>query len=308
MGSKTFKVEGKNDFLKTQEVEQLRKALEEKVHVDEFDAKTCNSADLKHALMESSFLTDKKGVIIRNADKMDEDLAVGFTEDPTEGRVAVFVQSNQPGSRVKKWFKELDADKTIEVSKPKHWEIPDWIRTHGQEMGLVISEQLAEMIQEYTGEELYVIHNELHKMAIYTDGGTITQEDALDILARHDEISVFSICEQWGLCERDKAIETIHVFRKMGGSDVGLLHALLNHVEKLFLARSLYDQGDRDGTEIQSELGIPPFIWRNKVRPQVKSRQQDEWADAQEAILEVDGRVKRGENSWPLLELFLFEY
>lgn len=306
MGSKTFKISGKNNFLKAREYEQLRRALARKIPVEEYDAKEDSRSDIYHALNESSFLTDKKAVVVWNADHMDEEVATEFVEDPTKGRVGVFIQSDQ--SRVKKWFKNLDTDKTVEVSKPKRWEIPDWIQDYARHFNLQVPERLAELIQEYVGTELYVIHNELRKMQLFAGEGTLNQEDVEAVLVRHDDVSAFSICEQWGLCQQKEAVEILETYRKMGGQPIGLLHALLSHVEKLFLARSLYDQGDRDGTKIQSAIGIPPFIWRNKIQPQVQSRQQDGWADAVEAILEVDGRIKRGEDPWPLLELFLLEY
>lgn len=305
MASRSFKIRGKDNFLKNDEAKNLRTTISKKMDIEEFDAKADSSSDIKHALFGASFLRDKQGVFIRNADKMDQSVAESFVEDPPAGRLAVFIQSDQ--SRVKKWFRELDVGKTIKVKKPKRWKIPGWIQKRARSMGMRISEQDAETIQEYSGTELYVLNNELRKLSLYTGGGDIKQDQIADVLVRHDDVSMFSICEQWGLANHTSAVERLGTFRRMGGQAVGFIHVMMNHVEKMLLSRSLYDKGDRGGDKIRSELGVPPFIWRNKIRPQVKARQQAKLADAQELLLDIEIRSKSGEDPWPLLELFLLD-
>lgn len=305
MGSKTFKVRGSSSFLKNDEVSKLKRVLEKKAPIEEYDGRE-DDREIKTALFDASFFTDKKAVFVRNADKMNQATAERFVDEPVEGRVAVFIQSDQ--SRVKKWFRELNADKCIEVKKPKRWKVPEWIRSRARKMGMSMGKEAAELIQDHCGNELYVLNNELRKLALHTGGGAVGEEDLEGVLVRHDDVGIFSICEKWGRGENELAVDRFGDFRRMGGSAVGFVHVMMGHVEKMLLARSLWDKGDRSGSKTMSELGIPKFIWDNKVKPQVRSRQQPAWADAFEQILDVDFRVKSGEAPWPLIELFLIDF
>jgi DNA polymerase-3 subunit delta len=251
-------------------------------------------------------LNEQVAVVLYDADHGDQLCIEDFVQNPPDARRLVLVQSDQ--SRVKKWFRQLSVDIEASVSKPKDYKIPEWIQNYGRGLGLEVSERLAEAMKNRMGTNLYVLHNELYKIRLYSGEGRVSPQDVAETLFHHSRVNKFDICETWGRHNNLKAVKECQAYRQRGGRPIPLIHVLLNHVEDLLLARALYDKGDRQGQAIQDQLNIPPFIWSNVYKPQVTARQQQAISDAQSNLLTVEHRMKSGRGSWPLIELFLFDH
>lgn len=292
---------GRNDFLKSEVVDSILSDTPDDSDLVEVDGASDTSSVIRAAIWETSPWGAGRTVVVRNADKADEDVVSPLSDGIPSGSTVILVSSDQ--SRHRKWFRTLNVDERHEVDTPKKWKIPEWLQERAASRGVQMDERLATAIHRNVGDDLRTLSMEIDKLVVGSDGKKVDAESVRSLLYRHAEFDPFDICRAWGLGRTDRALKLLVASRSRGGSAIRLIHVFENHVEKLLLARSLYDRGRRK--EIPNALGIPQFIWREKVRAQVAHRRIGSLLDAQDLILEIECEAKSGGAAWALVEYFV---
>lgn len=269
------------------------------------------------ASSSSVFLPQKKLIIIWDANKIKQHKPLQmYCKNPHPDNTLILVGSDK--GRAAKWFMGLGVDAEYTGEQIPEWGVAKWLREECRVRGYALSSGLADVMVLNAGYDLYDLTNEIDKILIYKEEGgkTITAEDIQAVLYDHSALSPFEIVRYWGEGQQAVALQFfLRHFEKTPKAEwtksvLVILGAFLDRVNNLLTARSLKGTGGLGDDKIAQELGISPWVFKNKVAPQLAARNEKKLRDAYQALCGIDVKVKTGSHppGYLLLQHFIIQY
>jgi DNA polymerase III subunit delta len=174
-------------------------------------------------------------------------------------------------------------------------DVVDWVRKRARLVGVDMDEGAVRELASLGGTDLRRLDSELHKLADYADGRTVTRADVRELVVSRD-LAVWSLLD--GLSERrlDKALGALHALYAQGEPPEALLgRDIAPHYRRLMVARelALLSRVERAAVDVAS-LGLNPATlprWTD----QASGFERSELEQALAVLLELDRHVKLGE-------------
>lgn len=174
-------------------------------------------------------------------------------------------------------------------------DVVDWVRKRAKLVGTDLDEGAVRELAALGGTDLRRLDSELHKLADYAAGGTVTRNDVRELVVGRD-IAVWSLLD--GLSERrvDKALTALRLLYAQGEPPEALLgRDIAPHYRRLMVARelALASKAERAGVDVAS-LGLNPATlgrWTDAA----SGFAREELEQALAILLELDRHVKLGE-------------
>jgi len=310
---------GPEDYLIEEEIQRLlNQTLSQKergfnFHV--FSGGEHSGQEVVHAAQTVPMLSQYRFVLVREADRMDEEKIEALTEYIRKPSLSTcLVLCGQTMGPWKGHRKEVEkVGKVMEYTRLKDKALVSWMKNRMKEKGKTLSEESADYLVEVVGDRLYDVDNALEKVFLSVGKKTIEISDMEEITSEVKVSTVFDLTDAIGhqnlekaLGILEKAMESKAVFfrKEEEGSKIGdpspvLLSMMAKQYWSMLVIKQMSShQGDVG--ELAKELGTSPWNIR-KLMDQAKNFSE---ASLQEGILQchqTDLAVKRSRGPKDLL-------
>jgi DNA polymerase-3 subunit delta len=174
-------------------------------------------------------------------------------------------------------------------------DVVDWVRKRAKLVGVDMDEGAVRELASLGGTDLRRLDSELHKLADYAAGRSVSRADVRELVVGRD-IAVWSLLD--GLAERrvDKALTALRALYAQGEPPEALLgRDIAPHYRRLMVARelALASKSERAKVDVAS-LGLNPATLA-RWTDQASGFERAELEQALEVLLELDRHIKLGE-------------
>lgn len=213
--------------------------------------------------------SERQLVIIREAQSFsiranDEESMLSYIRRPTGSTIlAMAYKHGKPDARKSVYKEWLAKSVSFESKKLYENQVSSWIKKQVAELGFRINEDAAELLVEFTGNDLATISNELSKLVINRDKkDAISANDIEKSVGMMKEFSVFELSNAIAYKQTAKAYRIANYFAANPKSApmVMLLGTLFGFFQKVLIASSHRGIQDR---ELASVLKVNPFFLKD---------------------------------------------
>ncbi len=307
---------GEDDFSITKSLEEIKRGLGDQAllatNTTVFDGQKLTLDQLRAVCGTVPFLAEKRLVIIegllgrfgsRGKSRRQKKIAPP-TEPKAEYKAFADYLCNIPDSTVlvlmdggikssNPLLKELSARAEVR-SFPilREDRLSQWIQREVAEQGATISPEAVDLLAKLVGGNLWIMTNEINKLALFTSGRRIEVEDIKAIVSSAQEANVFAMVDAILDFKVGVAEQSLEQLLQRGASSAYLLVMLSRQVRLIVQARELRRQRKPEA-EIQSRLGLTPFALR-KTLEQAQRYPLERLKQVYHKLLETDLYIKTG--------------
>lgn len=208
-------------------------------------------------------MAERQVIIVKEAQDLSKtiDKIEAYVENPQPTTVLIFAYKYGKVDKRKKWIKSLAKKHLLfESEKLKDFKVADWIKRVLQGRGFSIEPKAAIMLQEFLGNDLSRIANELTKLEIILPkGSTITPDHVEQNIGISKDFNVFELRKAIGEKNHHKAFQIFNYFHQNPKSvpKVLLIGQLFGYFSNLLKYHGLKDKSQGS---VASALGIHPYF------------------------------------------------
>ncbi len=174
-------------------------------------------------------------------------------------------------------------------------EVTGWVRNRAKLVGVDLDEGAVRELAALGGSDLRRLDSELHKLADYAAGRTVTRTDVRELVVGR-EMAVWTLLD--GLAERraEKALTALRALYSQGEPPEALLgRDIAPHYRRLMVARELALASKEERARVDvAALGLNPATVA-RWSEQAAGFDRSELEHALEVLLELDRHIKLGE-------------
>jgi len=203
-------------------------------------------------------------VIVKEAQAVKnlEDLEI-YLDAPLETTILVIGYKYKKLDKRRSFYKKLAKRKDVvifESKKLSDYQIPAWIEKSVRELGYRINPVATELLAEHLGNDLGKIANELNKLAINLEKGSLITEDEIEKnIGISKDFNIFEF--QKALRQRNafKAHRIVNYFEANPKEHPLQMISVIMHNYFMKVFQFHYIRNKRDN-EIAAELGVNPYF------------------------------------------------
>jgi DNA polymerase-3 subunit delta len=308
---------GDDDFSLTKSFEEIKRGIGDQslllANTTSLDGQQVTLDQLRNVCETAPFLAEKRLVVIQGLlgrfepqgrPRQRKKLAPP-TDKETEYKSIAACLGNIPEStvlvlidgRIKSsnpLLKQLSARAKVR-SFPvlKDDKLRQWIGREVVEQGASISPEAVDLLARLVGGNLWIMTNEINKLALFAVGRRIEVEDIRVVVSSAQEANVFAMVDAILDFKAGVAERLLEQLLQIGASPAYLLVMLARQVRMVVQARELRRLGKPEA-EIQNRLGLTAdFAWR-KTLEQARVYPLERLREAYNKLLETDLAIKTG--------------
>lgn len=200
----------------------------------------------------------------------------------------------------------------IEHKKLKTWddknEVVAWIVEEAKRIRLDLSLQIAKVMFQVDGDDLYRLSSELGKLKLLVGKSQVTVEHLKLVMTPTSNVESWDVAESAFLREPKRALSRLSDLYRYSSEDPSLmiLGALIKGVERIFVARSLMDKGATPD-DAAASIGMHPYRFRKSLLPQVERQSVPRLVRAMQNLCKLDVDLKRTSHRRTLIELVVLD-
>ena len=258
MGEETFYIDKISDHISKNVLSEEEK---------EFNQTTLYGKDIDIATIISEakqfpFGATHRVVIIKEAqDIRSIEKLESYLDQPSPTTILVICYKYKKVDKRKSFGKNLSKKSVLFQGKKLYDnQIPDWIKTHVQELGHAIDNKSCRILTEYLGSDLSKISNETSKLILNLEQGeSITPKIIEDNIGISKDFNIFELHQALGGKEILKANRIIKHFTENPKNHpfVLTLSSLFSYFQKIMIYQNLKDKSKNN---VASNLGVNPFF------------------------------------------------
>ncbi len=307
---------GEDDFSLTRSLQEIKRGIGDQAllaaNTTTLDGQRVTLDQLRTVCDTMPFLAEKRLVIIQGLlgrfepqvkSRRQKKIAPP-TEQKSEYKSFAAYLSNIPDSTVlvlidgrtksnNPLLKELSAKAEVR-SFPilRENKLRQWIEREVAEQGASMSPQAVDLLARLVGGNLWIMTNEISKLALFTSGRRIDVEDIKAIVSSAQEANVFAMVDAILDFKAGVAEQLLEQLLQRGASPAYLLVMLSRQARMIVLAKELRRQRKPEA-EIQSKLGLAPFPLR-KTLEQAQRYPLERLKQVYHKLLQTDLSIKTG--------------
>ena len=189
-------------------------------------------------------------------------------------------------------LKQLATAKVRSFPLLKEAQLRQWIEKGVAEQDASISPQAVDLLAKLVGGNLWVMTNEINKLALFASGRRIEVEDVKAIVSSAQEANVFAMVDAILDFKAGVAEQLLEQLLNRGASPAYLLVMLSRQARMIVQAKGLRRQRKSDA-EIQNRLGLTPFALR-KTLEQAQRYSLERLKEVYSKLLQADLSIKTG--------------
>ncbi len=274
------------------------------------DAATVMVSEVLDELRTIPFLTDKRVVLVKDADKFisqnREPLENYFDNPCSTGRLVFTVKTWDARTKLAK--KLTKAGKLIKITQPNRWELSQRLIKYADDAhSKKLSKNTAELLIELAGEELPRLYSELDKLAVFADTEKVITPKHIESLIGHNRLfDVFAVIDAVIAGNAPMAVERLRrMFAQDKSSEFSVVGAFAYHFRRMFNAKVLLEKSVR--TDV---IAKRCNIWSNKDKffKQLKATNLKQIGQYLQKLAQTDYTIKTGQTKAPVaMEQFVLQ-
>jgi len=258
------------------------------------DGKTATYDEISRQVLAFPFLAKSRLVIVQNllreAKKETQEKVVEFLKKIPETTVLVFVEEGKPDKRTV-LFKKLAKEKTQEVLPLDETNIRSWIAEEVEARGGQIDRVALEKLQQYIGNDLWRLSNEIDKLVTYDTN--ITQENIELLVKSQTESDVFALIDAIASKRKKQALLELHNLLENGANELYILSMIVYQYRNLLIVSDEVSRGARTHWDIAKSAKLHPFV-AQKTLQIAKNYTFEELKNIYSELLDFDLDIKTG--------------
>ncbi len=309
--SPLYVVLGEEDFLRDQAVSLIKAAVlagageerreggadaglaafnEDLLYGDESDA-----AEVLACARQAPAFAPRRFVLLKAADKLparEAEALLPYLVSPCETTTLVFTASKL--DKRQKFPQALVARAVVVDCAPLFEnQLASWIRSEAGRLGVRLNEDAVLLLKEVAGDSLSLVRRELEKLAAYVSAGTVASgADVISVRGGEPGASVFDLTKAISAQDRGRALRILGRNLESGEAPLRILGSLTYQYRRLWRAKELLREGDRESSLMRS-LGIPPSRL-GEFTEQLRTFSEDHFRTAFKMFVDTDSRLKGG--------------
>lgn len=168
-----------------------------------------------------------------------------------------------------------------------------WVKREVAEHGASISPQAVDLLAKLVGGNLWIMTNEISKLALFTSGRCIEVEDIKALVSSAQEANVFAMVDAILDFKAGVAEQLLEQLLQRGASPAYLLVMLSRQVRMIVLAKELRRQRQPE-VEMQSRLGLTSEFALRKTLEQAQRYPVERLKEVYHKLLQADLSIKTG--------------
>jgi DNA polymerase-3 subunit delta len=190
-------------------------------------------------------------------------------------------------------LKQLSGAKVMSFPLLKKEALSQWIKQEAAAQGATISPPAVDLLARLVGGNLWVMHSEINKLALFASGRRIEVEDIKAVVSSAQEANVFAMVDAILEFKAGVAQRLLEQLLQQGASPAYLLVMLSRQVRLVVRAKELRRQRKPD-MEIQSRLGLKSEFPFRKTVEQAQRYPLERLKSVYKRLLEADLSIKTG--------------
>jgi len=255
--------------------------------------------DVLDELRTAPFLTDKRVVVVRSADKFvfeNRRLLENYFDNPCATAVLILAVSSWP--KQTKLAKKLPkVGRLIEVAQPKPHQLPGRLCQYaGEAHDKRLARDAAELLIELAGDDLVRLYREVDKLALFAHKKKVIDVRDVELLIGHNRMfNAFAVIDA---CLAGSAAQAVNRLRSMFAADKSaeytVVGAFAYHLRRMFNAKALLEKGLHP-EEVAKRLQI----WSNKEAffAQLRQVSLKHLGSALQRLAAIDYAIKTGQTT-----------
>ena len=168
-----------------------------------------------------------------------------------------------------------------------------WIQKHVAEESGTISPQAIDLLAKLVGSNLWIMSNEIDKLALFTSGRRIEEGDVQIVVSYAQQTSVFTMIDAILEFRAGVAEQSLHQLLQRGAGPAYLMVMLSWQVRRIVRVKELRHQRKSE-IEIRNKLGLTSeFAWHKTIE-QAERYPLGRIKDVYHRLLEADLSIKTG--------------
>ena len=205
--------------------------------------------------------------------------------------VLLFVARGQAPAALVKLFGTHKRD--VEFKPPKGAQKTQYMTRMAQDMSLVISPELLDMLAEYTGMELLELHGEVQKLKAYAGEEKVTEKDIYEVCTAAAEYNVFRMLKLITAKDGAGAISEYRKLMLAGQTPQAVISMIERQFRALFFMDEINGANAADYKDIANKLSTKDFVIKNMQRL-ARGMTKDKIKEIAQWCADADHMVKKG--------------
>lgn len=269
-----------------------------------FNGQNCNSEEIINACLQVPFNSEKKYIIVNDADKLsadDKNKIVEYLENPCESSVlALAFEKLAKTTRLYKICEKINKLAIIDCSLPKRYDIQNTVFAIARKHQGQINPQAANMLVDLVGEDTSKLDSEIQKILINNSNKEITIEHVQNLVKKSSFAKPWDFTNAYGQRNLDKCLQLYHEMPK--NSEFQLLFQICKLIKELICVKEFGARVDQ--FTLSQELKCEAWKIKNHII-YAKNFDKEELINILNDALDCDKQLKSSSNSQNIFEIFI---
>ena len=175
----------------------------------------------------------------------------------------------------------------------KRADIEAWIMARARQRGVGLSSEAVRRLADLVGPNLWILSSEIEKLAVYSGGRLVGEEDVAALVPAAREANVFTMVDAVVEGRVQTACQLLERAFEDGQTVAGLFALILRHYRNLLLAKDLVAAG-LNAQQVGARLRVHNDFALNKLLEQASRATVPLLEASYRRLLEADTSIKRG--------------
>lgn len=297
-GEEEYFIDALTDLIDAHVLSDMEKAFNQTIAY----GKDLNARQIIETCGRLPMMAEKQLVIIKEAQALslkeeEEAQYLRYLKNPVKSTVLVFAWKHGKPDGRKSFGKEMAKSAVYFESKPLYDnQVAPWIKNWLNARKFKIEEEAAQLLVEFTGNDLSKVANELEKLVLNKQAGaTISVADIEKGVGVSKEFSVFELSNALGAKNKTKAFQIVNYFgsNPKSGPLILMLGTLYGYFSKIYLAQQHKSAADKD---LAAVIKVNPYFVKD-YKPAIRNYNEKKLEQIFYLLEEYDLRSKGVNNN-----------
>jgi DNA polymerase-3 subunit delta len=164
-----------------------------------------------------------------------------YVANPVQGAVLALVAAELKGSSLPGLCAKAGEVLTFDVPRPR--DLPAWVRTQFERVGVQADGEAARALVEIVGEDATALATEVEKLAAWANGEPVGRREVESLAAPSSEASAWAIMDAWGARDLPGALAACQADLEHDSDPFVIAMRLSSQVTLVRQARALSEEG-----------------------------------------------------------------
>jgi len=309
---------GADSYRSAQKLKEIKENFKEKtdpsgINLVTFSGENFDLEKYNNAACQSGFLVTKRLIIVKNLllNKPNKELTDGLIELisrlKNSDNIFVFWENGEPDQRAS-FFKFLIKARGMvqNFELLENAKLENWVKKYVADRGGQINASALNMLLSFSGNDLWLITNDLDKLLAYKNNDAITASDVKQFVTAKLHENIFGLSDALAENNKKKAVKLLNEQLAAGLNEIYLLSMITRQFRILTEIKSLLSQSV-PASQIAAKLKLHPYVVKKSLIPAQKFTLA-KLQNVYQQLIETEKKIKSTSLSQPtLLNLLILQ-